>query len=512
LDISQLTFGGLDDLVSADNPVRLIDAFADNLDLKRLGFDVNVLNTQGRPAFESIVFLKLYFYGYLNGIRSSRRLEKECERNTELQWLIGSLTPNYHTIADFRKNNPKALRNTFKLFVLFLKEEELVSGDVVAIDGTKVRAHNGKKNNFNPKKIARHLAYIEEKTNEYFDALDELDKREQPELVKEVKQKIQRLNDNKIRYEALGDLMEDSGEPQISTTDPDSRALLVQGQVVEVCYNTQAAVDSKHKLVVATHTINRNDRNALSAIAHEAKANLGASSLTVLADKGYHNGRQIQECTDSKISTIVAHSEIVNSNSKGTTEAYMVDKFTYNDNDDTYTCPQGQTLKSTGTWYTKNRSERAIGYQYKKYSTSSCKTCPVRHLCTAKADGRREIERSEFASAVEANRYRYQSNPELYRKRQEINEHIFGTIKRKWGYNHTNLIGIEKVNGEMSLIMTVYNFKRVMNIYKFDDLLLKLKNWKPDYEKIIRTLFKTARIRLKMPISFLQIEFSYAKK
>ena len=134
----------MDDLVSADNPVRLIDAFADNLDLKRLGFEVNVLNTQGRPAFESMVFLKLYFYGYLNGIRSSRRLEKECERNTELQWLIGSLTPNYHTIADFRKNNPKALRNTFKLFVLFLKEEELVSGDVVAINGTKVRAHNGK--------------------------------------------------------------------------------------------------------------------------------------------------------------------------------------------------------------------------------------------------------------------------------------------------------------------------------------------------------------------------------
>jgi len=489
-------------LVAADNPVRLIDAFTEQIDLNRLGFGMKELKREGRPAFESRVFLKIYFYGYLNGIRSSRRLERECTRNTELQWLVGGLSPNYHSIADFRRDNPKALRNTFKLFVLFLRDEKLVSGDVVAIDGTKVRAHNGKKNNYNPKKIERHLSYIEEKTNEYLDALDELDKREQPELVREVRKKIQRLKDNKIKYEALGDLMEDSGEPQISTTDPDSRALLVQGQVVEVCYNAQAAVDSKHKLVVATHTINRNDRNALSAIAHEAKANLGAESMTVLADKGYHNGRQIQECTDSNIATVVAHSEIVNSNSKGTTEAYMVDKFTYNESDDTYTCPQGQTLRSSGTWYTKNRSERAVGYQYKKYSTSSCKTCPVRNLCTAKADGRREVERSEFASAVEANRSRYQSNPELYRKRQEINEHIFGTIKRKWGYNHTNLIGLEKVNGEMALIMTVYNFKRVMNILGIQPFLEKIKNWKPDYERIIRAFFKTHLISSNMTKSF----------
>ena len=508
---SQLTFGSLEDLVAADNPVRLIDAFAEQLDLKRLGFGMKELKKEGRPAFESRVFLKLYFYGYLNALRSSRRLERECTRNTELQWLIGGLAPNYHSIADFRKDNPKALRNTFKLFVLFLRDEKLVSGDVVAIDGTKVRAHNGKKNNYNPKKIERHLAYIEEKTNEYLNVLDELDRREQPELVHEVKQKIQRLKDNKIKYEALGDLMEDSGDPQISTTDPDSRALLVQGQVVEVCYNTQAAVDSQHKLVVATHTINRNDRNALSAIAHEAKANLGTESMTVLADKGYHNGRQIQECADSNIATVVAHSEIVNSNSKGTTEPYMVDKFVYNENDDTYTCPQGQTLKSSGTWYTKNRSERAVGYQYKKYSTPACKSCPARDLCTAKADGRREIERSEFAKAVEENRHRYSNNKELYRQRQEINEHIFGTIKRKWGYNHTNLKGLEKVNGEMAVIMTVYNFKRVMNIFNFDDFLKKLKNWKPDYEKIIRTFFKTDFISLKMAMSIFGIAFLYMK-
>ena len=328
--------------------------------MTRLGFVAKELKSMGRPAFDSRVLLKLYFYGYLNGLRTGRTLERECTRNTELQWLLGGLKPNYHTITDFRANNPKALRNTFKLFVLFLKDAKLVSGEVVAVDGTKFPAHNSKKNNFNPKKIERHLTYIDEKVNEYLQALDEMDRKEKPEVVKDIKEKIRRLKNNKIKYEALGDLMEDSGDPQISTTDPDSRALLVQGQVVEVCYNTQAAVDSQHKLVVATHTINRNDRNALSDIATEAKKNLGAADLTILADKGYHNGRQIQQCADNNIATIVAHAEIVNSNSKGTTEAYLVDKFVYNENNDTYACPQGQTLTTTGTWHTKNRTERSV--------------------------------------------------------------------------------------------------------------------------------------------------------
>ena len=507
----QMTFGSLEGLVDADNEVRLIDAFTDQLDLKRLGFVVKELKKEGRPAYDSRVFLKLYLYGYLNALRSSRRLESECTRNTELQWLLGGLTPNYHSIADFRKDNPKALRNTFKLFVLFLKDEELVSGALVAIDGTKVRAHNSKKNDYNPKKLERHLAYIEAKTNDYLHELDAMDKSEHPALVKDIKKKMLRLKNNKIKYEALGDLMAGDGEPQLSTTDADSRAMLVQGQVVEVCYNTQAAVDSKHKLIVATHTINRNDRNTLSDIALEAKANLGAEQMTILADKGYHNGRQLQQCSDSNITTIVAHAEIVNSNDKGTTFEYLVDKFLYNKESDTYTCPQGQTLSTSGTWHHKQRTERAVGHHYKKYRSKACKDCPVRSLCTAKADGKREIERSEFAEVSEANTRRYKANGALYRKRQEINEHIFGTIKRKWGYNHTNLKGLEKVNGEMSLIMTVYNFKRVLNILKFDLFLEKLKNWKPDYDKIILAFCKNNLIGSTMALSFFQIEYSLQK-
>jgi radical SAM protein with 4Fe4S-binding SPASM domain len=379
----------LESAIGAENTVRLIDAFADHLDLKRLGFAVRDLNEQGRPAFDSRVFVKLYFYGYMNGLRSSRALEKECQRNIEVQWLIGRLTPNYHTIADFRKDNPKALRHTFRLFVSFLKDAELIEGKTIAIDGTKVRAHNGKKNNFNPKKIERHLKYIDEKTNEYLGMLDEMDRKEQPDKVKDIQEKIQRLKSNKIKYEALGDYMEDNQEVQVSTTDPDSRALLVQGQVVEICYNTQTAVDEKHKLIVATHTINRNDRNAMSAIALEAKHNLQSNGFTAILDKGYHNGMEIQACRDASIKTICAHSEVVNSNDKGTTPDYVVTKFTYNKKNDTYTCPQGHTLHTTGTWHTKTRERDS--YKFRKFRTPKCKTCPVKHLCTGRADGRREL-------------------------------------------------------------------------------------------------------------------------
>ena len=479
-DRFQTRFTSLEEPIEADNPVRFIDAFVDTLELTKLGFVVPESKMEGRPAFEPKIFLKLYFYGYLNGIRSSRRLERECIRNIELQWLLAGLAPNYHTIADFRKTNPKALKSTFKLFVLFLKDLDLIAGEVVAIDGTKVRASNSKKSNYSPKKIQRHLDYIEAKTNEYLAELDQNDESEQSsERISRVQEKIRRLKTNKIKYEVLQAQLEQSQEPQVSTTDADARALLVQGQVVEVSYNVQAAVDQKHCLVIGTHTINRNDRNALSDIAIEAKQNIESEGYTALVDKGYHNGREIQNTQNQGIKTIVAIPELVNSNEKGTTKDYMVDKFVYHKETDTYTCPQGEMLKTTGNWHVKTRERDS--YRIKKYRTQACKTCPAQHLCTAKADGRREIERSEYAEAVAINKDNYLYNSNLYRKRQEMNEHVFGTTKRQWGYNHTNLRGLEKVNGEMALIMTVYNMKRVMNILGIEKLLEKLKTWKPKY-------------------------------
>lgn len=495
----QISFGSLEESVESDNPVRFIEAFAEQLDLTQLNYKEQTLKSEGRPPYHPKVFLKLYLYGYQNGIRSSRRLERECTRNIELQWLLGELVPNYHSIADFRKVNGKALRNTFKLFVLFLKEADLIGSTNIAVDGTKTRAHNSKKNNFNPKKLERHLAYIEEKTNEYLKQLETNDAEESNPVISEVAEKLERLKKNKINYELLQEKLQQTGEPQISTTDEDARALLVQGQVVEVSYNMQTAVDDKHKLIVATHTINRNDRNAMSAIAIEAKQNLQVETITAILDKGYHNGREIQTCKDNNITTICAQQEIVNSNEKGTTPDYLVTKFTYNETEDTYTCPQGSILKTTGTWHKKTRERDS--HQYKKYRTADCKTCPVQHLCTSKADGRREIERSEYAQAVAENAQRYKNSKALYRTRQEVNEHIFGTIKRKWGYSYTDLNGLEKVNGEHSLICLVYNIKRAINILGMPQILEKLKNWKPNYKAILVRIPKHLHLE---PFSALQ--------
>jgi transposase len=501
-DRYQMRFTSFEENIATDNPIRFIDAFVDKLDLTKLQFTEATIKVEGRPAFEQRTFLKLYLYGYLNGLRSSRRLERECVRNVELHWLLCGQRPNYHSIADFRKDNPKALQNTFKLYVLFLKECELIGGKTVAIDGSKVRASNSKKNNYNQKKIERHLTYIEEKTSEYLQQLEENDKQDTGQDLKHIQSKIERLKTAKIKYESLEKQLKESDEPQVSTTDADARALLVQGQVVEVSYNLQAAVDEQHKLVVATHTLNRNDRNALSRAAQEAKENIQAEQLTVIADKGYHNGRELQTTQQAGIHTIVAMAELVNSNDHGTQPEYLVSKFSYHKDSDSYTCPEGQTLMTTGTWHQKKRDHN-ISYNFKKYRTVACTTCPVKDKCTGRQDGRREIERSEYAEAVAKNNENYRNNPQLYRQRQEINEHIFGTIKRQWGYNHTNLRGLKKVNGEMALIMTVYNLKRSLNILPMPELYKKLETWVPDYEKVTRFTEKRPILSTFKPFNIL---------
>lgn len=498
-------FSSLEDSILEDNPIRFIDFFVESISLEALDFEVQTLKSEGRPSYNSKIFLKLYLYSYLNGLRSSRKLEKECVRNIELQWLLCGIVPNYHSISDFRKENPAGLKKLFKLFVSFLKDADLIAGETIAIDGTKSRAHNSKKANFNQKKIDKHLAYIEERTQEYLDELAKNDQQENSIIITKIQEKIERLKKNKIRYELLEEKLKVSGEPQISTTDADSRALLVQGVVVEVSYNIQAAVDDKYNLVVATHTINRNDRNALSAIALEVKENMGVENYTALVDKGYHNGREITQCKDNNITTIVAQPEQGKSNENGTTKDYLVANFQYNQDTDTYTCPEGETLKTTGSWHKKTTDRDS--YNFKKYRTPKCRECPVKHLCTSRAGGR-EIDRSQYADAVEENNKRYHANAQLYRKRQEINEHIFGTIKRQWGYNHTNLTGLEKVNGEHSLIMLVYNIKRSINILGVPDLIAKLKKWNSPYKAKVLFFLKKGYLKLKLDFVFCQTRFA----
>jgi transposase len=484
LDRHQITFSSLEDAIATDNEVRFIDAFVDKLNLQQLGvhsLTATDKKKDGRAAYSDALFLKLYLYAYLNGIRSSRKLEREAIRNVELQWLLQGLHPNYHSISDFRKVNAQALQNLFKLFVTFLKDAGLIGGKVIAVDGTKIRGNNSKKNNYNPKKIQRHLEYIEQKSKALLEEFEQADASEDEALkLGDIQEKLARLQEHQIKYEALQQQLDNSQEPQVSTTDPDARALLVRGVVVEVGYNVQAAVDQEHKLVVATHTINRNDKNALFAISHEAQVNIESETLTVLADKGYHTGKELQACQEAGIDTIVARQEVVNSNEKGTQPAYMVQHFVYDEASDSYTCPEGATLHTTGRLHRKKR-DNDVSYQFKKYRTPACLTCTAKGLCTGRHDGRREIERSEYAAAVERNKVNYESNASLYRQRQEINEHIFGTIKRQWNLYYTNLRGLEKVNGELSLTMLVYNMKRAHNILGYAQLMDKLSNWTPKY-------------------------------
>lgn len=503
-DRHQLEFVSLEDRISKDNTVRFIDAFVEEIDLNKLGFVVKTIKSEGRPAYDSKMFLKIYLYGYLNRLRSSRVLERECTKNLELQWLTCSLQPNYHSISDFRKLNPRALKAMFKLYVLFLKEIELVGGEeiIIASDGTKIRGKNSRKNNYTQKKIDRHIKYNEEKTNEYLRQLEQNDREEKPIIVTDIEKKIEHLKKNKIKYENIQEALDGSEDKQVSTTDKDSRQLKGQGLDYLVGYNTQASVESKHKLVVATQTINETDINALLDISIEAKENLEAETLTNIADKGYHNGEQIHQCNEEGIITIVAQREIANSKQKGTTPEYLIDKFNYNKEEDSYTCPSGQILTTNGKWYEVEKEGKK--YKCKKYRTEECKTCPVKDLCTS--GKRRVIERKDFTQSVEDNNKRYRDNQALYKTRQELIEHVFGTIKRGWGYNHTNLKGLEKVNGEMALIMTAYNIRRCISILGIETLIEKLRKWTPDYSKIALNCLKQAILSTNWCIQLYQLK------
>jgi hypothetical protein len=436
--------------------------------------------------------LKLYLYGYMNRLRSSRRLELECKRNIEVKWLLGNLIPNYHSIADFRKDYGKQFKAVFKLFVLFLKDNELLGRKTVGIDGSKYRAVNSKKNNYNQKKIDRHLAYIESKADDYLSELDRLDEEEnqtKEKLIRkqDIHKKLKQLKERKINYEAIQKEIEKSDDGQVSTTDTESRALIINKNIVEVSYNVQTAVDAQHNLLIDYEATNKNDSKALAKEAVSAKEILGADELTVLADKGYHNGQQLAKCEEENIITIVANRE--QPTVKHLEKEYLVENFTYNNEEDTYTCPQGNIMKSNGHWYNKSHAHKDrktwTDYKVKHYKTPHCKDCPVLNQCTKNTRGRgRVIERGEYQDTVDRNNHRVKTQRELYNRRQTICEHPFGTIKRAWGYNYTLLKGLKKVDGEFGIIYTCYNLRRTINILGVKPLLEKLKTWKPDYKKV----------------------------
>jgi transposase len=492
-------FATLDDQVAADNPARLMDAFIDKLDLQKLGYAGTVHKTEGRPPYAPGVLLKLYLYGYLNKIRSSRKLEKECSRNTELQWLLQGLQPSYHTIADFRKVHAAPLQSMFKLYVQFAGEAGLLGKTTLAADGSKFKAVNSKKNNYNQKKIDKHLQFIEDKTAKYLQELDELDKQESTgdELIlkkEKIAEGLRKLKERSIKYDTLQAQLNTTEDKQISTTDADSRSILITKSIVEVAYNVQNVVDDKYNLIVQTEATNSNDGKALYQSVSHARENIALpkeDSVMVLADKGYHTGAELHQCQQQNMITHVAYKE--QPSVKHIDTEYLSENFEYNKLTDSYTCPAGATLTSLGTWHNKKGEAHETSYRFKTYRTDACKTCPLKTKCTKLP--KRIIHRSEYQDAVDINNNNIKQNPQYYKRRQAIVEHPFGTIKRHWGYTHTLLKGLERVNGEMNLIMFCYNFMRTKNILGFEKMLKAIHNWQPDYSKVVCSI-KTAFTRL----------------
>ena len=453
----------IDQIIDDNNAVRFIDAFVNSLDLIAFGFSDVRLNVNGRPPFHPSDLLKLYIYGYMNKIRSSRSLEKECKRNIELMWLIKGLVPDHNTISNFRKNNPSAIKKVFRATVEIAKNLDLIGGILIAGDGTKLRAQNSKKNNYNQKKIERHLAYIENKLNEYNHAIAIAD----GDQKKALELKIKKHNTHKARYVKIEKELNDSKESQISTSDPDSRQLMIRGVISEVAYNVQSTVDAKFKLPIDYDVTNHNDRNAMAGMVKNAIEILGTNNFEAVFDKGYNNAEQIHKCHQMGVETHVA---ITNPSCNAPNKAFNLSEFIYNKENDTYTCPAKQTLTSNGNWYLKRV------YRVKQYKTKSCKICPIKSSCT-KAVGQRIIERHEFAESIERNKQIQELRPEIYKQRQAIVEHPFGTMKRQWGFDYImTKKSMKHAASDVGFIFIAYNLKRILNIIGIKLLITMLKN------------------------------------
>lgn len=444
----------LDDMVPEDNSVRFIDQFVELLNMEELGFRTKA--SQGRPPYHPADLLKLYIYGYMNRMRSSRHLEKECQRNLEVIWLLKNLKPDHNTIARFRKENPTAIRRVFRQSVSLARNFNLIGGELIAGDSTKLRAQNSKKNNYNKKKVKRHLEYIDNKLSQHEKVMADADGDTQEELSKE----IDHRKSQRRKYEAIEKQLEhneSSENPQLSTSDPDSRHQIVRGTVTEVCYTAQTTVDHKYKLLIDYKLTNQNDKKAMGIMLRRAKSILRSNTFTALYDKGYHTGSEFYTADQLGIHTLVAIPSIGRTN-QAPDPKYNAENFIYNQEEDTYTCPQGNILTSNQTRY------KARNYTFKQYKTKACKQCPVRYKCTTAKINGKVIQRTQFTRSIQANAKRVAQNEDLYKKRQALVEHPFGTIKRQWGFDHImTKRGIKAASADMGLIALAYNLRRLFN-------------------------------------------------
>jgi transposase len=450
--------------IDPDNEVRIIDLFVDSLNIQQFGFKMDFIDN-GRPAYHPADLLKLFIYGYLNKIRSSRDLEKECKRNIEVMWLMKSLVPDHNTISNFRRDNSQAIKKVFRETVRIAKHFNLIGGKLIAGDSTKLRAQNSKKNNYNQKKIELHLNYIDNKIDQYSKELENADK----DKKKLIKKEIEKQSVRKNKYINLQKELDNTGEAQISTSDPDSRQLITRNNITEVAYNVQTTVDAENYIPIDYKVTNENDSKAMGKMAKSAVSILQKNDFTLLYDKGYHTGSELKIAQQSGIETIVAIPAVA-SPSMAPDPAYNVSEFVFDENANTYRCPQNHLLITNGNWYKKGRCstkrKRGTTIQVQQYKTTACKTCPVINLCTRNTRGRgRVIERSEFSPYIEQNRKNVNEKEHLYKRRQAIVEHHYGVIKRQWGFYYIiTKKGMKRASADVGLIFVAYNLRRLLSI------------------------------------------------
>ena len=442
----------LDDYVEEDNPVRVIDVFIDDLDISGLGFKAEPAHT-GRPGYHPKTMLKLYVYGYLNRVQSSRRLEVEAQRNIELMWLTGRLVPDFKTIADFRKDNPEAIRLVCREFVMLCKKLNLLSEKLVAVDGSKFKAVNSRDNNFTRAKMKRRLKDVESAIERYLARLDETDRTEPvPDDAKTLQDKVAKLKEEMGRLKKLEVRMLEAPDQQLSLTDPDARSMNSRGTGV-VGYNVQSAVDAKHHLIIA-HDVSKvgSDRRQLSKMAKQAKAILDAEKLTVVADKGYYNGDELRECEQNDIVAYVPKPDTSPNKAKG---YFNRSRFKYIKEDDEYQCPAGERLP-----FRMEREER--GKKIRRYWSSACGSCAIKSQCTSGKE--RRVSRWVHEDVLERTAKRLRRKPEVMLARRSLVEHPFGTMKSWTNSNHFLTKRLSGVSTETSLQILAYNMKRAINL------------------------------------------------
>jgi transposase len=456
----------LEDYVEAENPVRVVEVFVEGLDLGELGFVGVDPAATGRPAYHPAVLLKLYIYGYLNRIQSSRRLEREAQRNVELMWLTGRLMPDFKTIANFRKDNGSAIRKVCRQFVVLCQRLNLFSEAIVAIDGSKFKAVNNRDRNFTHAKMQRRMAQIEENIARYLTDMDTADRAE-PEIAavktSRLRDKIAALKQQMEQLKEIETRMLAAPDQQISLTDPDARSMNARGSGI-VGYNVQTAVEAKTHLIV-THEVTNvgNDRGHLATMANQAREAMGTEELTVIADRGYFSGDEILACDQAGMTPFVP--KPLNSNSKADGRFGKPD-FIYVASDDEYRCPAGQRL-------IKRFTTVEAGMTLNIYWSSACPRCPIKAQCTTGSE--RRVRRWVHEAVIDAMQERLDRDPEKMRVRRHTVEHPFGTIKYWMGATHFLMKTLARVRTEMSLHVLAYNLKRMMQLLGIGGLIAAMR-------------------------------------